>query len=186
MASSEGETTLGRVTKKEMYGIVGTPTDPLKALVPTFTEMLIQGVIESLKQGANNVSLDLRSQGEKAQHLAVKIEKLEAGIVLKVAVEGDWQTVPEIPIGLPISAGFDGKFFRFARAGDSDPIAEVGQILGPNGAYGLATRGKSDLWFLRLSAQVFPNGGKITAFVQPNGADVTAKESTLLYVDPQG
>lgn len=174
---------LHRVTRDEMYGIVGEPTEVLKALVPTFSEKLIADVIEGFNQGGREASLVLIGEGKGAQRLIVKITRPAEGTVLRVVMKGNWASKPDVPLGLPIFSEFNGKFYRSGKP-DTPPVAEIGAILEPRGAYGLAFRGKSDLWYLRLSPGDFPNGGRITAFVQSNGAEVEARKSILLYVDP--
>lgn len=174
---------LKRVTPDEMYGGVGQAVDPLKALIPTFGERLIESLVEGLKSGVRRAELELIGQGQKPQTLKVNIERDKDGDVLKVTMEGNWEDKPKIPAGRPIYAEFEGKFFRFRKPEDPDPIANVGNILEPRGAYGMAFRGKSDYWYLRLPPREFPKGGRITAFIHPNGLDVQRGQSILLYVD---
>lgn len=174
-----------RVTREEMFPKVGEPTDVLRALVPTFTEKLVDAVVDSLKNGgAKRVELELIGSGEKPQTLRVKIEREGEGGLLAVRMEGDWKNKPDIPEGLPVTADYVGKFWRFRSPNEPDPIAEVGMILSPRDAFAMATRGKTELWLLRLSGTRFPNGGRITAFTHPNGADVEKGKSTLLFVEP--
>lgn len=173
-----------RVTREEMFPKVGEPTEPLKALVPTFTEKLIQGVIESFDHGCTGTELKLIGTGEHPQTLIVRIEKPEEGLSLRVTVEGDWENKPHVPAGLPIIADFKGKFYRKRKPEDPDPIAEVGTILEPRTPFGLGSRGKNNYWYLRLPSREFPKGGKVAAFVQPSGEDVEKGQTILLYVDP--
>lgn len=185
MAGIEHSTdSLKRVTPDEMYGRVGSAEDPLRALIPTFGDRLIESLVAGLRSGVRRAELELIGQGDQPQTLKVKIERDGEGDTLRVTMEGSWEDRSEIPVGRPIYADFEGKFFRFRKPADPDPIAEVGNILEPREAYGLAFRGKSDYWYLRLPPTEFPKGGRITAFMHTNGLDVQRGQSILLYVDP--
>src|SRR5437667_292760 len=130
MANDGGEKE-PRVTRAEMFPKVGEATEPLKALIPTFTEGLVMGVIASFDHGANRTILELTGTGDHPQTLRVAIEKPGDGVALKVTMEGDWENRPNVPVGLPIIADYKGKFYRNVRPEDNDPIAEVGAILNP-------------------------------------------------------
>lgn len=174
-----------RVTREEMFPTVGDSTDALKALIPTFTEKLIESVVDALKNGGvKRVELELSGEGKNPQTLKVNIDREGEGGLLAVRLGGDWQNKPNVPTGLPIIAEYDGKFWRYIKPNEPDPIAEVGNILAPRDAFGLATRGKSDRWYLRLPGDKFPNGGRITTFIQANGTDVEKGKTTLLFVEP--
>lgn len=174
-----------RVTREEMFPIVGEPTDTLKALIPTFTEKLVESVVDALKNGGvRRVELELIGTGKKPQTLKVNIEREGEGGLLAVRLGGDWQNKPNVPIGFSVTADYEGKFWRYRNPDEPNPIAEVGMILSPRDAFGLATRGKTDRWFLRLSGDKFPRGGRITAFTHANGADVEKGKTTLLFVEP--
>lgn len=183
MAGDSEREKLHRVTREEMYGKVGEPTEPLKALIPVFGKDLIEAVINGLSNGARRVELQLIGEGEHPQTLNVKMERPGSGRLLKVTMEGDWSPGTEVPEGLPISAGFEGKFFRYMKPGEPRPIAEANVDLKPGDPYGLAMQGKSNIWLLRADPKVFPDGGRISAFIQVNGADVEPG-STLLYIKP--
>lgn len=174
-----------RVTRAEMFPRVGESTDALQALIPTFTEKLVESVVDALKNGGvKRVELELNGTGKNPQTLKVNIDREGEGGLLAVRLSGDWQNKPNVPVGLPVIAGYDGKFWRYIKPGEPDPIAEVGNILAPRDAFGLAARGKNDRWYLRLPEDKFPKGGRITAFTQANGTDVEKDKTTLLFVEP--
>ncbi len=182
MTSSEGD----RVTREEMYPSAGKPTQPLKALIPTFGEIIITGLTEGLESGQlASATLRLTHQGENPQVFEAIIKgKNVTGNNLEIELTGDWQTSIELPKGLPLIADYEGKFYRKIKPEDNLPIAEEGTVLEPNGAYAFAMQGKDRRWFLKLPPADFPRGGKISRFVQPDGIDVIKGESILLYVEP--
>lgn len=182
MTSSEKDK-LRPISREEIYGKVGAPTDVLKVLVPPFTTELIEAISKGLEAGQRKAELELIGTGDKPQVLRYKIERPGEGLALKVTMEGDWRDAPEVPRGLPILADFEGTFFRRMRP-DPDPVAVEGKTLEKDGAYAVAQQGKTNIWYLRLPPNNFPNGGVITKFVFPDGIDVIRGESILLYVDP--
>ena len=173
-----------RVTREEMFPKVGEATESLKALMPTFGEGLVMQVITTFSQGVTKASLELTGTGKNPQTLKVSIEKPEQGLTLRVAMEGDWEDKPNVPVGLPLIADFKGKIYRRRKPEDADPIAEVGAILNPRDPFALGSRGKNTYWLLRLPPRQFPNGGRITQFMVPSGEDVEKGETILAYIDP--
>lgn len=173
-----------RVTRGEMFPKVGVATEPLKSLIPTFTEKLVQSVIESFDHGATKTELELIGTGENPQTLKVRIEKPGDGLALRINMEGDWENKPNVPVGLPLIADYSGKFYRKRHLKDVDPISEVSQILAPRAPFALASRGKNNYWFLRLPLREFPKGGEIMVFVCTSGEDVKKGETILAYINP--
>lgn len=176
---------LPRISADEYFPKVGQPEEPLKILTPTFGEKLIEAIKEALSNGgAKRAELELIHQGENPQTLKAIIENSqEPGGLLKVRLEGDWDTRLEILQGHPLLANFRGVFFRKSRPEDPEPIAEEGQTLAPDDPIGLASAGKGNYWLWRLPETDFPQGGKITKFIHPDGGEVEPGVSVICFVE---
>lgn len=177
---------LPRITREEMYPTVGEPTTPLQALIPTFGEEIVRGLIEGVKEGRLSCArLKLTHQGSNPQCLEVEISgPNSSGAILNIDLSGDWDKQTKISGGLPVLAPYDGKFYRKIKPAEKDPIAQEGQVLEPNDPFALAMQGKNKIWFLKLPPTDFPRGGRISLFVHPDGEDVVRGQSILLYVEP--
>lgn len=178
-----------RVTREEFYPIVGKPTETLKALVPTFGERLMDGIREALNTpGVTSAILRLIHEGNNPQTLEVLLRKQGEDSQgedsqIEVEIRGNMEGIPVLPRGLPIIANFSGSFYRRMRPEDEKYIAKEGDILGPDDPIGLASAGKSRYWLWRLPPATFPNGGKITEFVHPDGEEVEPGVTIICYVE---
>lgn len=184
--STEGSVENLRVTREDMYPLVGEPTASLKALIPTFGEKIVEALIDGLKSGSlSSARLMLTHQGNNPHTLEANISGSKPdGSILNIELIGDWASQTQIPKGLPVTANYEGKFFRKMKPADLDPIAKDGQVLEPNDPFALAMQGKNKRWFLKLPPTDFPRGGRISQFAHPDGQDVVRGQSILLYVEP--
>lgn len=183
----EGEKRLHRVTREEMYGTVGQPTESLRQGMSQLPSWIVDSFMRGAEHaGMQRCEVEFTQGGPVPQTLKLSVERAEGSGILRAIFEGNWSAGTEVPEGWPVRAGYEGKFFRCMKPGESRPIAEVSTDLKPGDPYGLAMVGKSNIWLLRADPKVFPSGGRITAFDQSNGingADVKPG-STLLYIKP--
>jgi hypothetical protein len=176
-----------RVSREEFAPRVGDPAQKL-ARLPGWGQSFVPAAIEALKQlGVGSVALRFHHTGSNPHTLEAVISKPNGGdSQIEVEVSGDWSHENAIPQGVPLIASFDGMFYRRAKPTDTNPMADEGAIIEPDGPIGIAAKGKSAYWQYPLPGRDFPNGGRIAQFTCPNdpkGMEVVKNETVICYVE---
>lgn len=170
-----------RVGRNEIYPRAGEPAERLTAAASVFSEPVIKAVTDLVQNGQGvSASVTIETLGEDPQRLTVELAKDEATRHLMVELRGDWSQTAEAPRGIPLIAGFSGRFFQ-RRKPDEEPIAKPGDWIRPDGEIGVGMQGKSQRWLVRLSPS-FSRGAQLISYGVDDGQDVEP-ETVLCYID---
>lgn len=170
-----------RVSAADVYPQVGEAAEKLKAVIPVFGTELVNALISAITTGqVQHGELELNSLADPKQKVKVAFDNLAGTKDLKVTLNGDWKKIEDISLDNPLFSPVKGIIYRKRAPGDEQPIAEVGQVVEPNGAICAISQTKSNIWYLQLPSDKFPKGGILTKFVVHDGKEVE-KGGTICY-----
>jgi len=179
-----------RVSREEFYPKVGDSAEKLRAVTPPFSKDLLDAALNAVKDSQLSVTLVYRHTGNNPQELVIELRgPQQPGDQIGVEISGNWAAKPEVLQGIPLSAGYDGTFYRRINLQADGPIAKDGDILEPTKpmCIGIASARKGQYWPYELNPADFPNGARISKFLAPDikeGLDVVAGKTIICYVVP--
>jgi hypothetical protein len=176
------EKIIPRIGASEVYPQVGEAAEKLKAVVPVFGADIVNAVVNAITTGQiRHGELELTSLTEPKQIVKVAFDNPIGVKDIKVSLSGDWKQVADISVDNPLFSPVKGIVYRKRAPGDEKPIADVDQVIEPNGAICAISQTKNNIWYLQLPSDKFPKGGILTKFVVPDGREVE-KGGVICYI----